>query len=103
MNNESAHRTVAGTFDPVAEDSYWRGHYASRPYVERNTPYSEYRPAYRYGWEACSRFIGRTFEHVEDQLERGWDGAKGRSMLGWQNAKNAVRDAWNHVERAIRA
>ena len=102
MKDENAHRAVAGTFDPVAEDSYWRSHYSSRPYVEQNTPYSEYRPAYRYGWLACSRFFGRPFDHVEKQLEHGWDGERGLSMLDWPHAKSAVRDAWNHVERVIR-
>jgi hypothetical protein len=102
MKCQSVGESTIGAFDPVAEDSYWRSHYSSRPYVDRGEPYSEYRPAYRYGWESCSRFIGRTFDHVERELERGWWLAKGQSKLGWKKAESAVRDAWNHVERKIK-
>ena len=92
---------IASAVDPEIEDAYWRSNYNSRHYVEPNTPYSEYEPAYRYGWESRMKHAGRTYDDVESNLERGWDGVKGRSGLAWSKAKNAVRDAWHRVERAI--
>src|SRR5438270_13023208 len=47
-----AGKGVAESIDPSAEDAYWRENYASRPYHDQTTSYDEYRPAYRYGWEA---------------------------------------------------
>jgi hypothetical protein len=89
------------TFDPMVEDTYWRDNYASRPYADQNVPYSEYSPAYRYGWESYQRHHGRKFDDVETDLERGWDKVKGQSKLTWMKAKNAVRDAWHRIERAL--
>jgi len=89
------------TFDPTLEETYWRDNYASRPYVDSGTPYTEYSPAYRYGWESYQRHAGRKFDEVESDLERGWDKAKGASKLTWMKAKNAVRDAWHRIERAL--
>ena len=87
--------------DPTVEDAYWRDHYANRPYVDRGVPYSDYGPAYRYGWESYSRYHGRKYDDVESQLESGWDKVKGSSKLTWMKAKNAVRDAWHRIERAL--
>jgi hypothetical protein len=92
---------VAEGVNPTVEDAYWKDNYAGRDYVDRTLPYSEYQPAYRYGWEARSRYAGQPYETVEGDLERGWDKAKGESHLAWNQAKNATRDAWHRVERAI--
>jgi hypothetical protein len=88
------------TFDPQVEETYWRANHSKQPYAS-GTTYDEYGPAYRYGWESHSRYTGRRFEDVENDLERGWDKAKGTSKLTWMKAKNAVRDAWHRIERAL--
>jgi phage tail tape-measure protein len=92
---------IAEAIDPEVEDAYWRDNYSGRHYVDQGTPYTDYRPAYRYGWESRARYGDRTFDQVENELERGWDKVKGESKLGWVKAKSAVRDAWHRVERAI--
>ena len=92
---------IAEAIDPEVEDAYWRNNFSSRPYVDRGASYSEYGPAYRYGWESRGRYADRSFDNVENDLERGWDKAKGQSKLAWSKAKNATRDAWHRVERAI--
>jgi hypothetical protein len=94
-----AYTTVgAGPFD----DNAWRAGFSARPYVTgKDSSYDDYSPAYRYGWESRSRYPGRSFEDVENDLERGWDKAKGKSKLTWERAKLAVRDAWHGVERAL--
>ena len=39
----------------------------------------------------------RKFEDVENDLERGWDKAKGETKEGWRDVREATRDAWYRV------
>lgn len=87
--------------DPVAEDAYWRDNYSTRPYIRSGATYDDYAPAYRYGWDAQSRYAGRSYDEVEPELARDWGTARGNSSLEWEHAKHATRDAWHRVERAI--
>jgi hypothetical protein len=96
-----AGKAVAEEIDPTAEETYWRDNYKDRPYYEKGLDYDAYRPAYRYGWEAHSRYSGRKFEEVESDLSRDWDRVKANSRLSWEKAKHATRDAWDRVERAL--
>lgn len=90
---------VAESIDPTAEEAYWRDNYKTRPYVSSEQTFDDYAPAYRYGWEARSRYPDRKYNDVESDLERGWDKVKAKSRLGWEKAKAATRDAWEHVDR----
>lgn len=92
MSDESA-RSV----DLNAEETYWREHYASRPYIVGGTIFNEYRPAYRHGVRSYMRYNGRSFEQVEPELMRDWDRVKGTSSLTWENARHAARDSWQRV------
>ena len=58
-----------------------------------------YEPAYRYGWESANHtdYRGRKFHEVENDLERGWEKAKGQAKETWGDIKDATRDAWNRV------
>jgi phage tail tape-measure protein len=94
----AGHR-AAREINPTAEDDYWREHYATREYVHGERPYTEYRPAYRYGWEA--RVIHDdelSFDDVESQLEQGWIDVREGSSLSWPEARSATRDAWERVQ-----
>ena len=96
-----AGKGVAEMIDPTVEDAYWRDNYSSRPYVEANSSYDDYAPAYRYGWESRGNQAGRSFDEAANELSAGWDKAKGNSRLGWDRAKHAVKDSWHKVERAL--
>ena len=86
--------------DPVAEDSYWRENYTTRPYARPGATYDDYQPAYRYGLDSHARFPNRSFDDVEPELSRDWGSARGQSSLDWENAKHASRDAWERVSNA---
>ncbi|MDP3229921.1 MAG: hypothetical protein Q8N13_18385 [Acidovorax sp.] len=86
--------------DPVAEDSYWRDNYASRPYATAGAHYDNYQPAYRFGMDSYSKYPGRSFDDVEPELSRDWGAARGPSSLEWENARHASRDAWQRVSNA---
>ena len=106
VGREGAPGTVAGTtidesIDPAAEEAYWRENYSSRPNVNRELSFNEYRPAYSYGVDAHRRYEGQSFEQAEPELMRDWDRVKGMSSLTWENAKHAVRDAWQRVSDVV--
>ena len=92
---------MAEAINPAVEDAYWRDNYMTRDYIDRAASYSDYRPAYQYGWESYSKYRNQRFDDVESDLERGWDKARGNSSLAWNKAKNATKDAWHRVERAM--
>jgi hypothetical protein len=92
-----AGKAVAENVNPTEEDAYWRDNFESRPYVNKGTPYDEYRPAYQYGWESRSRHTGERFEDAETDLRSGWENTKPK--LGWDRARPAVRDAWDRIDQ----
>ena len=96
----STGKRTAITVSPRAEHAYWRANYEMRDYFERGRPYTDYGPAYQYGWESRSKLGSKTFGEVESDLERGWHKASGASRLTWTQAKRATHDAWQRVERA---
>ncbi len=90
--------------DPVAEDTYWRDNYSTRPYAS-GASYDEYGPAYHYGVDSYSKYQGRSFDDVDSELSRDWGSTRGTSTLEWDRARPAARDAWqrlsDRVERAV--
>ena len=80
------------------EDLWWQENFKSRPYAAGYT-YEEFRPAYRYGFEAGRHNMGRTWDDVESDLRTGWDKYEHRLSGGstWESIKDAVRDAWHRV------
>ena len=91
--------------DTNAEEAYWRDNYATRPYAREDHPFIEYKPAYRFGADAHTRYPGRSFDEAESELRNDWDRFKGTSSLTWDEARHAARDAWHRVkdfmERAL--
>ena len=87
--------------DPVAEDTYWRSNYSSRPYVTSGASYDDYGPAYQYGVNARNQYPDRAYDDVESDLGRDWSGARGNSSLQWEHAKHATRDAWHRVSDSV--
>jgi hypothetical protein len=87
------------------EDEYWRENYRSRPYAEIGRDYDYYSPAYRFGYEASSRYPNRQWTDVESDLSRDWETYEHRGESTWEQIKGAVRDAWDRMtgNRAARA
>lgn len=85
--------------NPTVEAEFWRVNYSKRPYYTTGKAYSEYEPAYRYGWESAARpeYRGRKFQEVESDLERGWEKTKGKTAQSWHDVKDATRDAWDRI------
>ena len=84
--------------DPAEEDSYWREHYSVRPYVAPGEAFDYYEHAYRTGYENYGRYLGQSFDEVEDDLRQDYARRAGESSLTWEKVREAARDAWQRVE-----
>lgn len=80
-------------------DRYYADRFDTVDYRGTDSSYDDYRPAYRYGVQARSRYRDRVWDdRLESDLESGWERVKDRSRLSWAQAKAAVREAF-HSDR----
>ena len=87
---------VAEKVNPTVEDTYWREHFASRPYVKPGAKYHEYQAAYRFGWESHGRYGELNWEKAEPRMRDDWQHT-GDTGVDWAKASPAAKDAWNRV------
>lgn len=92
---------VAEAVNPTVYTDHFRTTYTSAPYYKADTAWSDYEPAYKYGYDTYGQYRGRSFDSVESDLERGWEKTKANSRLAWADARGAVRDGWHVIERAM--
>lgn len=90
-------KAVAEHFDPTTETEYWRSNFDQEPYYRDGMTYDDYAPAYRVGGEAHGRYGDASFEDVEDNLAKDYEGARGTSRLEWDQARDATRAGWARV------
>lgn len=93
--------SIAEAVNPTEYNAYFEESYRTTPYYSSGREWSDYQPAYKYGYDTYGQYRGQRFEDVESQLERDWDKTKANSRLAWSEAKGAVRDGWHHIERAV--
>ena len=96
-----AGKGVAEGLNPTAEDAYWRDNYTKEPYYVEGRTYDDYAPAYRTGYEAKTRYAGRSYSEIEGDLERDYLANRGNGRLEWQDARDATKAAWHRVERTL--
>ena len=89
---------VASSFSH-ADDEDFRADYATRIPVEASTPnrsYERVRPAYQLGYLASRNpeYAGRSFEDVEEHLERGWTGNDATQGSDWTDMRDYARTAY---------
>ena len=96
-------KAAAEALNPTLEEEYWRETYRTRPYFRQDLDYSEYAPAYRYGWESAARedYQNRTFEEIEPNLQRDWEADRSRYPRPWSEMREAIRDAYNRTRGAF--
>lgn len=92
-----AGKGVAEAIDPTRERAYWKENFSGRDYVEKDSTFDDYGPAYGLGVDARSRYPGRDFDDVEPEMASEWGTSHGASSLSWERAKHAARDAWNRI------
>ena len=94
----SAGESIARDVNPTAEEAYWEETYMERPYVIEDSGYENYRPAYRHGINAYTKYADRSFNDVEPEMSKTWAGARGNSTLEWNDARAASRDAFDRLK-----
>jgi hypothetical protein len=95
-------KDIATNVNPDAEEAYWKNNHMHRNYYDSTITYDSYAPAYRYGIEAYSTYVGRDFDEIEAQLEKQWNKEtgneeRGASRLSWDTARLATRDAYERL------
>ncbi|AFZ11093.1 hypothetical protein Cri9333_0093 [Crinalium epipsammum PCC 9333] len=87
---------AAEAVNPTEEETYWKDNYASRPYVEPDTSYDAYQPAYTTGYEGFSRYADtdKTYDEIEPELQSDYEQKYASSGVPWEKAKHAARDAY---------
>jgi len=93
-----AGKGVAEHIDPTIEEAYWAENYSREPYYEKGYTYQDYHPGYRTGWEARTRYPGKTFDEIDRDLAADYERNKGQSKLDWERNRAAARAAWNRFE-----
>lgn len=89
------------TDDWSRQERYFQRTYREASYYSSGRDWSDYQPAYRYGYDNYPRYRGRHFEEVESLLERHWAASRDQSRLAWTEARGAVRDIWQRIEQAL--
>lgn len=79
-----------------ADDAHFRTSYEGSNSRLTNRSYDDVRPAYLLGHIARHNpnYLGRDFEAVESDLERGWNADVSRSSGEWQEVRRFARDAY---------
>jgi hypothetical protein len=93
--------SLAEAVNPTAYLSDFENKYRSAPYYTDGKEWSDYKPAYQYGYDTYGQYRGKKFDDVEAELERKWDATRAESRLGWNEARSAVQDGWHSIERAL--
>ncbi|MEO6103905.1 MAG: hypothetical protein ABIP44_09745 [Pseudoxanthomonas sp.] len=94
---ERADRTYSTYED---SDRYFASRFDTVDYRGGDDNFDEYRPAYRYGTQARTRYQDREWDDgLERELKEGWDKTADTSRMTWERAKNAVKDAFSSDDK----
>ena len=86
--------------DAIAiDEAHFRAALRNAPYFSTGRSWSDYAPAYRFGYAMYEASRNQAFEAFEPQLAAGWEAQRAGSRLQWAEARDAVRDAWRHLDR----
>ena len=99
-----AGKGVAEMVDPTVEGAYWKESYRTQPYYADGKDYGYYEPAYRTGWEGRSRYDGKAFDDVEDELAADYRRHAGSSnTASWDAVRAATRAAWDRIDSRVQS
>lgn len=93
--------SIAEMVNPTEYNQHFESSFRDAPGYVQGREWSDYQPAYQYGYQTYGQNRGKQFEDVEGELERNWDSTRADSRLQWNEARSAVRDSWHHIERKI--
>jgi len=92
---------LAEAVNPTDYSDHFKTSYRDSAYYNNARDWSDYEPAYKYGYDTYGQYRGQRFDDVEADLQRGWDSGKANSRLAWNEAKGAVRDGRHYSRPAM--
>ncbi len=92
---------VAEAMNPTQEETYWRENHASQPYAKTEFSFQHYAPAYRTGYEAVTKYGGKQFHEIEDDLALDYERNRADSALPWDEARHATHAAWSKMSNVV--
>lgn len=76
-------------------DRHFRSRFDENTYAGKSESFEDYRPAYRYGVLARTRYGRRDWdEDLDRELGSQWERHRGGSRLDWERARPGVREAF---------
>lgn len=94
-------KTGHAAVDPGEYHEHFHSRHRTVPCYSTGHAWSDYEPAYQYGYDTLRRYQGGDVDEVEPDLERNWAVARGDSSLDWSDARHALRDGWHHIESRL--
>jgi hypothetical protein len=91
-----AGKSVGEIIDPTIDDNWLREHFRSRPYVETDDEYEDFRSAYRYGAVMESRYGDAGLDLTDEKVQREWEAAE-ENDIPWSRACGAVKDGYDRT------
>ncbi len=92
---------VAEAINPTHEHNYWREKHAEQPFADKETPFEHYEPAYRTGIEAVTKYAGRDYAEIEDEVALDYERNRAGSPIPWDQARHATRAAWSRLSGTV--
>lgn len=90
-------RSVAEAVNPTEEEQYWRENHPQQPYSSSDFVYEDYAPAYRTGFEGFTKYSGKKYEEIEDDLALDYEKNAIGAPLPWDRARPAAKAAWDKL------
>ena len=79
----------------AAADQHFQERFQQADYKAQDETFDDYRPAYRYGVLAKTRYADRDWDDsLEQELAQNWQRHSGGSRLDWERARAGVREAF---------
>lgn len=85
------------------DDDFYRHKFETSTTKLADTSYEQARPAYQVGHVAGRNpdYLGKSFETVETDLQRGWDNGANTVGREWNKVKDFARDAYNRSSDTV--
>ncbi len=99
--NDDLKKNRPPSVDPGKEEAYWREQHPNQPYADQARSYEDYAPAYRVGMEAATKYPGKSFEEIEDDIALDYQRTRVGAALPWDHARHAVHAAWAKLSHDI--
>ena len=93
MGDEEKEKSI----DLTAEEKYWQEHHQTQPHATEGTTYKHFASAYRVGAEAATKYPGKDFHEIEDDIALDYEKHQIGSALPWDRVRGASKAAWSKV------